>query len=416
MTKKKSAAKAGDNSKRALEAAEAAWDKLDRVDVFARGALLIKVRELVERGDWLPWLEARRWNDETARRAMNASRLADRFHILRDLDLPKTVIYELMDTYTDDDGKPDPELPDIIAALNTATKNATERLKVGDLKSVINRARQRFVYGDYPEATCDALDSICNDDAEPDEWVKAAIDALKTQGPAVKKEADKIVFEFHHAHVAKLYAEHGVLPKMADDGWDGHEALTDLEEERFVPPERRARVLERLLAAPQPLTAEKVDEIINSNDGAEQGGQGEQGEKPEPKPEPESNKSNTKPTGKHGGGGAAGADSKAEIKRLKADSKAEINLLKKEIYDLRNKINAFKGTIDTRDGEIKDLKAEIKKLKVDSKGPIEKHVEALVAALKKTTSEKQELTIEDLCKRLGIDPHKLNPPNSKAAA
>jgi hypothetical protein len=85
------------------------------------------------------------------------------------------------------------------------------------------------------------------------------------------------------------------------------------------------------------------------------------------------------------------------------------------INDLTDKNKVFKGTIDGRDREIKDLKDEIKKLKIDPKGPIEKHAEALVTALKKTTREKAELTIEGLCAKLGIDPHKLNPPDSKAA-
>jgi hypothetical protein len=331
---------------------------------------------------------------------MNASRLADRFHILRDLDLPKTVIYELMDTYTDDDGKPHRELPSIIDALGDALKNATERLKVADFDNVILRARQKFDYGDCPEATWDALDTISNDKAEW-EWAKAASSELKKQRPAVKEEADKIIIDFHHAHVAKLYAEHGVLPKIAYEGFDSYCALRNLENEKEVPLDRRARVLERLLAEPQPLTTRRIDEIIiESNDDTKQGAehepeQGKQGDKQGDK------------QGKQGGSGAAGGGG--------ADSKAEIKKLKKEIDDLTKKNNVFKGVIDGRDREIKRLKDEIEWLKADPKGPIDKHAEALVAALKKVRGEKAIEVVEGLCAKLHINPRKLNPPDSKAA-
>jgi len=116
----------------------------------------------------------------------------------------------------------------------------------------------------------------------------------------------------------------------------------------------------------------------------------------------------SKPTGRHGGGGAAGD--------VGADSKAEIKQLKKVINDLTDKNKVFKGTIDGRDREIKDLKDEIKKLKVDPKGPIEKHAEALGAALKKVSGEKAIEVVEGLCAKLHINPRKqLNPPDSKAA-
>ena len=86
------------------------------------------------------------------------------------------------------------------------------------------------------------------------------------------------------------------------------------------------------------------------------------------------------------------------------------------INDLTDKNKVFKGTIDGRDREIKDLKDEIKKLKVDPKGPIEKHAEALGAALKKVSGEKAIEVVEGLCAKLHINPRKqLNPPDSKAA-
>jgi hypothetical protein len=71
-----------------------------------------------------------------------------------------------------------------------------------------------------------------------------------------------------------------------------------------------------------------------------------------------------------------------------------------------------------RDAEIVRLEDKIKELQgADLPSlTIDKHVEALAALLKKVSREKQELVIEDLCRRLGIDPQRLNNISEEEAA
>jgi hypothetical protein len=70
----------------------------------------------------------------------------------------------------------------------------------------------------------------------------------------------------------------------------------------------------------------------------------------------------------------------------------------------------MKAAIEWRDREIQRLQAELKDLKGADLPTLTtaKHIEALTALLKKVSREAQELAVEDLCRKLKLDPHKLS--------
>ena len=91
-------------------------------------------------------------------------------------------------------------------------------------------------------------------------------------------------------------------------------------------------------------------------------------------------------------------------------SQAEHERLQRVINDLTAQNNVQKTALAGRDREIADLEGKIKTLNGADLPTltIDKHVEALVALLKKVTREKQELVVEELCKQFKIDLNKLD--------
>jgi hypothetical protein len=71
----------------------------DNSNIIRRGDLLIEAKAQVEHGEWLPWLKSYfDMSEDTAERLMSVARLADKFRILRNMDLshlPKGVLYAL---------------------------------------------------------------------------------------------------------------------------------------------------------------------------------------------------------------------------------------------------------------------------------------------------------------------------------
>jgi hypothetical protein len=79
----------------------------DNNNIIRRGELLIEAKAMVEHGGWLSWLENHfDMSEDTAERVMSVARLADKFRILRNMDLghlPKGVLYALASgDYSDD--------------------------------------------------------------------------------------------------------------------------------------------------------------------------------------------------------------------------------------------------------------------------------------------------------------------------
>ena len=71
----------------------------DNSNIIKRGELLIEAKALVQHGEWLSWLESYfDMSEDTAERAMSVARFADKFRILRNMNLshlPKGVLYAL---------------------------------------------------------------------------------------------------------------------------------------------------------------------------------------------------------------------------------------------------------------------------------------------------------------------------------
>jgi hypothetical protein len=91
-------------------------------------------------------------------------------------------------------------------------------------------------------------------------------------------------------------------------------------------------------------------------------------------------------------------------------SQAEHARLTRMVDDLANLNVMHKAALTGRNSEIARLEEEVKTLKGADLPTltIDKHVEALAALLKKVSREKQELVIEELCRKLGLDPQRLN--------
>jgi hypothetical protein len=177
----KPSAKIGHNSKRrSLDVIADEIHALDR-NAFDIGAKLIEAYDQCEHGDWLQWLEEEfDWSVDTAERYMRAARLADKFRTVRNLRVPMTIIYDLAADIED------PDLPAIIEALALASKS--KKLSAYDTNEVIELARLRIRFGDYPSATLLALDTLSDD-----EWGKQASEKLKELRPTTDEEADRII-------------------------------------------------------------------------------------------------------------------------------------------------------------------------------------------------------------------------------
>jgi DUF3102 family protein len=229
-------------NRRSLDSIAGDIHKLQRSNVFAVGDLLLEAKDGCDHGEWGLWLQIEfDWSADTAERYMKVARLGTKFRNLRNLRLAKTTLYSLAE-------EDDEEL--LAAIIDALGKCATEaQLKAADADEVILRVQLRHQHGDLPDATLLALDRDIPPRAA---WRDTAIAALKSEKPTTSEAANKIIADIRRARVDELFAPYGKLPDIPVD------ALHDLE---YLRPERRAKVLERLQAAPQPLTGEQVSDI-----------------------------------------------------------------------------------------------------------------------------------------------------------
>jgi hypothetical protein len=163
--------------------------------------------------------------------------------------------------------------------------------------------------------------------------------------------------------------------------------------------------LDKLNAAPAPLAFEQVLDIVYDHDDK---GADEPPPSPAPKPpapRPPKAKPETKETDPEQA--AAAAEVRSDIGPL---SQAEHERLTTTIADLTNQNNRQKTALAGRDNEIAHLEAELVKLKGTDQPTltVSKHLDALIALLKKQSREGQEVAVERLCNALKIDPRKIN--------
>jgi hypothetical protein len=368
-------------------------------DIFESGELLSRAKKKCKHGEFLPWLETYfDASEDTAERHIAAYDLSLKFRTVRNLKwVPLKTIYSLAKVAN---GLPESGIEARIKALHEATKGKTEPISIAEADAVIKKveaairiATLRSEWGNYPEATLNALDCIDQDE----EWAEPAIEALKEKKPTLKEAADKLVFDIHYEHVEKLYAEHGALPKNLDE-----ESLNDLE---GVYEGRRARVLERLLAEPQPLTAHQVNVIVFSKD-EEQGEPPPESGKPD---EPKSGKPDKPKSGKPDKPKSNKPKPEDQRNDVGADSKAEMKRLRESNDEFARKLATAEQSKQAAYRKIDELEDQLKAFKGDEpKGGIDRLANALIAALKKVARGKAEEVIEDLCKKLGVDPKKFS--------
>jgi hypothetical protein len=416
--------KAGSNNPpRSLEEIAADIHKVDirsRAGVFERGRYLIEARDgpLGEERKWKNWVQEEfEYSYSTALNYIKAAELEAKVQRVVLLKIPDRILYLLATDYADD-----PNRDTIIDALDQAGKSKKKSLTGAVCDDIIYYAPLRLKYPGLPDAALVALNESIPEDAP---WKEKAIEAFKKQRPTTEEKANQIVLETQRAHVDALYAPFlsGTMPR-----WLNSSSLGLLER---VPEERRAEIAAKLNSdQPLPGDPEKLHELVialtqpdnEANKQDDQGGEEEQGEPPEtpdsmlPKPgdpagesEPSAPNPETKETDQAAANEAARAagdvGGKGEIDRLNA----------REEEWLREKKQLSNSNGIAR-REIERLEAEVAKLKSEPKLSIEKLTEALVAALKKVAHEKAEVTVEDLCKKLGIDPHKLNTDGKAKAA
>jgi hypothetical protein len=120
---------------------------------------------------------------------------------------------------------------------------------VADATEIIEHVVLARQYGDFPLATLRALEDI---EGRCPSWSDNASEALKRIKPTTTDDVRKITDNVKRGHVRSLYAAHGELPPVPDD------ALYFLED---LAEDSRAKMLERLRAAPQPLSADDVTAI-----------------------------------------------------------------------------------------------------------------------------------------------------------
>jgi len=242
------------NTKRDLADIAGDIHSLERRSVFDIGKLLIEAHDACTHGEWGDWLDREfDWSDDTAARYMDATRLADRFRTVRNLKVPKRIIYDLGDDIEAAD------LPAIIEALAEASKSKS--ISVTRAEEVINLTRLRIEHGDYPPATLFAIDDLANT-----EWAAQAAANLKKARPETDEQAERIVHAHHRAHVEALYDS--PLPDWLDS-----KMLVVLEDVGD-----RKRVLQQLNTAPAPLDFDQVWNIAYLDDGG--------ADEPPPRPAP----------------------------------------------------------------------------------------------------------------------------------
>jgi hypothetical protein len=419
---------------RPLSAIGAEINALDRGTMFDRGRLLLEARESCEHGDYMDWLEENGWSHTSATRYIAAYDLSTKIPTVVNLKVPARTIYMLAEEYLED-----PNLPTIVAALAKAGKSVKKSITVADADEVIELTTLRIKWGDFPPATLYALGRFSPGSFyEKAAWAEKAVTALKEKRPTDDAEARRIVQSRYRAHVETLYG--AALPDWVDEN-----TLCCLEDD--VPATRRKQVLDKLLGMTQPLDKDPFDiiyDLVHSLDQDDKPGDGEQGERegeqeeppgpgpeseskpesgpepepepePEPKPRPKAGTQETSPEQASAKGAARG-----DVGPLSA---AERERLETVIADLTNQTNRLKTTIAGRDNEIIRLEGEIRALEGEVRAlkgtdlptlTVNKHIDALVALLKKQSREGQEIAIERLCNALKIDPRKLNIANEAA--
>jgi Protein of unknown function (DUF3102) len=383
------------NKKRNLDAIASDIHDLERRNIFDIGKLLIEAQDTCEHGNWMQWLDDQfEWSNKTAENYMNAFRLKAKFETVSNLKVPVTIIYELAGELDDAD------LAAKIEALAKASKK--KPLSVANAFEVVELTHLRCKWGDYPDATLRALDGVKNT-----AWAAGAIEQLKQERPDSEEEADKIVFAHHRRHLETLFD--GVLPDWLDRGM--LDCLDNVEEQH------RKKVLVKLQTATQPLDKDRVEDqvfnIIYGGDVQRADQDDEHDDAPEPEPEPKRKSKPSSSTEETSPAEAAAAE--ATRSDIGALSKAEHERLQTVIDDLTSRNSMLDLANAGLRREIERLEVENKKLK-GAEGPtltINKSTVALIALLKKSSREKGELVVEELCNELQIDPHKLD---IKAAA
>jgi hypothetical protein len=405
MTSKKP--QVGSNTQRDLDVIGADLRKLR--NIFDSGELLDEARKQCKqtKTKWLPWLEKYfDGDDQTARNHMKAYDLSLKYLTVRDLMVPARTVYFLADLYANH--CPKSKLSALFMALIEATK--TKPICVAEADDVIRFAQLRFEHGDYPDATLLALEDVHDQDAK---WAKKAGKALKEARPDTEAAAETIVNAHYRSHLDVIYG--GALPD-----WLDRSMLNRLDDDDLTQP-MRARVLKELQAAPHPLIIQQVSGIVyeanadleESDDPDEQDGDADEPPEtptdmlpPPGDPSGETLPLEPKPQIKETDQAAAAAAAEAAGD---VGGKAEIERLKVDVEALQNDKSRLQKSLEGRDREIKRLEDEVKKLKGDpSRLSIDKAKEALLHALAPVSQEKAELIIENLCKELAIDPHKLS--------
>jgi hypothetical protein len=146
----------------------------DKKNIIARGDLLIEAKEMLEHGQWLPWLDENfDMSEDTAERAMGVSHFADKFRTLRNMDLrnlPKGVLYELADDLYSDQ---------VVEAVLAEAKTKLVKLdRLHEIDDELNPAPE-------PEPEPEDEDDTPDHDEELDAEARAEAEA--------KREADDIL-------------------------------------------------------------------------------------------------------------------------------------------------------------------------------------------------------------------------------
>jgi hypothetical protein len=383
------------NTKRDLAVIASDIHALERLRVFDIGKLLIEARDACEHGEWGDWLDREfDWSHDTADNYMAAARLEGKFRTVRNLKVPMRTIYDL----GLDDDIDAADMPAIIDALAKASKSKS--INASRAEEVINLTRLQVEHGDYPEATLFALGYLGSD-----EWEARAAEDLKRVEPTTKEAAEQISRAHHRAHVGVLYGS--PLPDWLDSGM-----LCSLElalHDTTPGEEQRKRISQQLNAAPEPLDSKQVWNIAYQHDQDDDGEDDDDEAEPAPKPpRPEPKTQETNPAQ-----AAATAVVRSDIGPL---SQAEHDRLTATITDLTSQNNMQKIAISGRDNEIARLEGEVKTLRGTDLPTLTvgKHLDALIALLRKQSREGQEVAVERLCNALKIDPRKISIENEAA--
>jgi Protein of unknown function (DUF3102) len=219
-----------------------------RTNIIAVGKLLNEAHAACEYGEWCTWLVEFEWSDSTADRYRKVADLVARFPTVGKVQLAPTTLYALTELEEE-------ALPAVIDELG---KRATKVfLKVADATEIIEHVVLVRQYGDFPLATLRALEDIEGRHV----WSEQAAESLRCNNPTTEDDVRKITRDVQRSYVESLYAAHGELPPVPDDSLYFLENLAE---------DSRAKMLERLRAAPQPLSADDVQTIwvhLDDDDG-----------------------------------------------------------------------------------------------------------------------------------------------------